>query len=111
MSPVTTEHPSEELLTEYALSHADARVAEHCSLCDECARVVEEVEEVVTSLQRLPDEPLPLRIRERILRDTSRKPPAWFSFALSSLFRNPFAVGLGAILLTLFLYFFFMFVA
>jgi hypothetical protein len=111
MSGLTLEHPADEVLTEFALTGENEGVEDHCQECPSCSRYVREIRDVRDALVSLPDEDVPPSLREKVLKSASRsKGVPWFAFSTLHLFRNPFAVGIGVVLLIIFFYIFFVFV-
>jgi len=60
-----------EIVTDYledALAASDrARFERHLALCPECRRYVEQMQQTVAALGRVPDEPIPAEVEAQLL--------------------------------------------
>ena len=113
MNQLPDEHPSEDALITYAL-HGKGEVRnEHIESCPSCSRYVKEIRAIKKTIQSLPDEDVPEKIRKAILTSIKGKNlylDEWSNFEVTTWYKNPLVVGLGTIGAIVFLYIFFVFV-
>jgi len=113
MNQLPDTHPGEDELIAYAVNGEEGVHKEHIASCPSCARYVKEIRTIKTTIQSLPDEEVPEKIRKAILTAIKNRIPfvnQWFTFEVSTWYRNPLIVGLGIIGIVIFLYIFFIFV-
>ena len=113
MTRIPDEHLSEDALIEYALHGRDEVHTEHIESCPSCSRYVKEIRAIKRTLQSLPDEDIPEKIRKAILTSVKGKDlylDEWSQFEVTTWYKNPLVVGLGIIGTVIFLYIFFVFI-
>ncbi len=113
MNSLIEEHPSDEVLAEFALEHKDHAVEKHVQNCPCCSRYVKEIVAIRETLESFPDEEVPEAIRDSILQGIRKKNsilPSFLQFSWTNWYRNPFIIGIGIAWIILFLYMFIVFV-
>lgn len=113
MNRQVLEHPTDETLTGFALEGGDGEVLRHVEACPSCSRFVKEMGEIKISIESLPDEEVPDRLRRSIRRRACKR-KKWMqtllSFSALHLLKSPIAVGTGLIVAVILLYMYFVFV-
>lgn len=110
MSIVTNEHPSKDLLAEFAFGDDNSNITEHVSGCVDCQKYVEEVKSISSRIQTLPDETVPPNLENKILKSIDKKSFSWFDFNSTRKILNPLIISLGLIGMILFVYIYMVFV-
>jgi hypothetical protein len=113
MNYMVDEHPNDDMLTTYAIDSKEGDISTHIQSCPSCSRYVKEIRAIKDSLQVLPDEEAPEKLRGTILKTINSKHSilnSWLNFAWTNWFRNPFIIGIGIIWVIIFLYIFIVFV-
>jgi hypothetical protein len=114
MNDIRHNHPAEEALISFALGETcDEGVREHIVSCPACSREVKELHAVHAAILSLPDEAVPQRFHNALLKNlrTSRWPldGQWWISPVYFL-KNPLFFILGTICVIIFLYLFYIFV-
>ncbi len=112
MNNLINEHPSEDTLVSYAVQDVDTGIEEHIAACSSCSEYIEDIRDIKRGIEGLPEVDVPEAVRKAILkniRSRSFLPGTWFHFDILTWYKNPFLLGIGAVLFILFLYIFFVF--
>ncbi len=110
MKQVNVNHPTEELLTEYALGNGLPEIGEHIQVCLSCCEYVEQMKLVRNAFVEIEEEDVPQRVGERIFKAASahRKKGGMLFYLVGYHNRFPFLIGIITIFIVLLLYFLFM---
>ena len=113
MSYLIDEHPTDDMLTTYAVEKTGDDIAIHIESCPSCSRYVKEMRLITESLETLPDEKVPDKMRGTILKtikNNNNVSGSWLNFIWTNWFKNPFIIGIGIIWTIIFIYIFLVFV-
>lgn len=108
------EHPSDEELTQFALEgDIKGDIASHVDWCPACSRYVREIRTIREGLTGVPEETLPVVLRNRIAsaeKKTLLLGNPLVMFSLLKALRSPLLIGIGSILGVIGLYIYYIFV-
>ncbi|KMQ51744.1 hypothetical protein CHISP_1240 [Chitinispirillum alkaliphilum] len=97
------DHPTEEMLLEYALGEGSAEIKEHVRNCSDCMEYVREIARVKNVISSIGEEDVPPRVRERIFRKS--KGGLRQTAQLKHPLRFPFVIGMLTMFVVLLLYY------
>ncbi len=113
MNLLIDEHPTDEILTTYAVEENENDISTHIESCPSCSRYVKEMRIIKDSLETLPDEKTPDKLRgsiQKAIKDKNNNARSGLNFIWTNWFKNPFIIGIGIVWAIIFIYIFLVFV-
>lgn len=104
-------HPSDDLLTQYAINGNDIDIKKHIETCSVCSDFIKDIKEIEETLRTMPDEDVPKKLKDSILKSAKTNYfSSLYQHSFTNWYKNPFILCIGIMLFAIFLYVFFVFV-
>ena len=109
MNETVQEHPSDEMLIEYALGDSREQLRDHIHHCPSCSRFVRELTVVREAFTDIEQESVESQVKDSIFRNTRKTSlENTISHFIRYWYKYPFLIGIMTVFAVLFFYFLFL---